>query len=286
MTELTDFQQVVAMALDISDEQASLLKKSWPESERELRTLLRQWRMTTGSTVSGHELLAICREVWRQRPVGDIALTEGRTVLYHPQTGQPIEAGSALDGIPVETLAFLNWSIVSGWLSWADEIAIAREVKGATTIEDLPPDRFYAKNMLPRLPDGSIDWSDLGLAEAKAFVTSGARPSTQNILTKAIHFDDRTLEGVLSSIPALSDQGARNHLLSGLPSGPVGAIPRNTAPSTDIANIVSAVRGFGRLANGKMAINVLISNALRYVRGTSLETKLKGFSTAYRLSQF
>jgi hypothetical protein len=117
----------------------------------------------------------------------------------------------------------------------------------------------------------------LKLAQAKAFVTIGKQSDLFDFQSDSPIYDENTLEGVLLSIPALASQGTRELLLRGLPPGPVGAIRRSSAPSTDLANIVRSAEGFGQLSSGQMAINVLIKNAKRLVRGTTLETKLTAF---------
>lgn len=278
MQELTDFQEIVAMALEISDEQAATVQKAWPGSERELRQSLRQWKIATGSEVKGHDLLAICREIWQQKPVRQ-DLAEGREVRYHPANGSPINADDPMDRIPTETLAFLRWAIRIGGLQWSDEIAIVREVLAAEgDIQKLPADRFYAKSMLPRFPNGEIDWSDLDLAQAKDFILNGGRRAGATLAsTYQPQFQETTLEGVLASIPGMGDTSARSMLLRGLPLGAVGSIRRSSATATDVYNIVDAARGMGRLSNGHLAINIVIENALAFVRGTAKEQVLIDF---------
>ncbi len=216
--------------------------------------------------------------------MGDLALVEGRKILYHPLTGAAIPEGAPLDNIPLEMLGFLRWATKGGWLQWVDEVTIAREVHEAgSVIANLPGDRFYIKNALPRTPDGEIDWSDVALAQAKAFVQNGSEtPSLSTPITPMapIYFNEDTLERVLASIPALASENTRNMLLRGLPPGPVGAIRRTSAPWTDIANIVEAVQGFGRLTTGHMAIDVLIDNAMRLVGGTQKAKELEAFKSS------
>jgi len=206
-------------------------------------------------------------------------LAEGRTILYHPVDGTPIEENSPLDGVSVKTLAFLKWSIDKGILRWTDEVIIAREVKGAGGgIADLPGDRFYGKHSLPSTSDGKIDWSDLALARAKDFITNGRSVETSsNLKNWAQHIGDDTLEGVLCSIPGLRDSGTRNRLLNGLPMNATGSISRSSAYGTDIANLVDAVEGFGILSSGERAINVLIDNAIRIATGTKAAGRLAAF---------
>lgn len=281
MTKLTDFQEVVGLALDVSDEQAAKVQKGWPPDERALREALKQWRTITGSAIRGLDLLTICTTVWQQRP-DDLATVEGRSILYHPAEGSPIAEGSPLDDIPAETLAFLKWSLDRGALRWSDEITIAREVKGVgSIIADLPGDRFYGKHSLPYTGEGAIDWGDLALARAKDFVRNGPGRSPFEPPAPTVFTGDDTLVGVLCSIPGFRDIDARTLLLRGLLPGPVGAIRRSSAFGTDIANLVEAVTGFGRLNNERWnerwAINILIDNAIAIVRGTETAGKLTAF---------
>lgn len=273
---LTNFQEIIAMALDLPDKAASRVQPNWPQDEGALRDCLRDCKNVLNLEIKGYELLAIVREIWRNRPA-DLEEIEGREILYHPVHGLPIYEGEALYDLDWEMLAFLRWATLAGHLKWTDEIAIAREIRGAgERIKDLPPDRFhYALISLPQLEADKIDWSNLGLAQAKDFVLNG--PESLPVLPEIPWSDTNSLEGVLISIPALSDRSARDFLLRGLPRGPVSVIGRSSAPGTDIANIVSAVEGFGQLADGRMAINVLIDNALRLVRGTQMEAKLLAF---------
>ena len=278
MTNLTHFQEIAGMALDIADEEAAKVQKAWPATENDLRKSLRQWKAVTNSQIKGFELLSVCAEVWRHKPE-DLSETEGREILYHPVDGNPISKGAPLDGLPWEMLAFLRWAIQEGHVRWTDEIMIAREIKEVGgLIDNLPADRFYAKGMLPRATDGNIDWSDVGLSQAKAVVVTGqpSRPLSPERMDPVYH-NENSLEGVLASIPAMGDKNARDLLLRGLPPGPCGAISRPTATSTDLANIVRAAEGFGKLSNGKMAVNVIIDNAMRLVQGTALGRKLESF---------
>lgn len=277
--QLTHFQEIVAMALDIEDKRAIKVQKAWPETEEALRKVLRQWKTISGSSIKGYELLSAIGEIWRHRP-DDLAETEGREILYHPVDGSPIPENSPLDGLGWQMLAFLRWCIESDTLRWTDDVSMSREIKKAGDIELLPHDRFYAKNSLPYAGDGNIDWSQLDLARAKAFVTTEKQSGYSGLVVVAAPIsypDEDSLEGVLASIPSLSNPGARDLLLRGLPHGPVGAISRNSAPGTDLANIVSAAEGFGKLSNGQFAINVVIKNALRLVEGTQLAAKLRAF---------
>ncbi len=281
MTNLTHFQEIAGLALDVSDEEATKIQKSWPATEEDLRKSLRQWKAITNSQIKGFELLSACREIWRYKPA-DLAEIEGREILYHPVDGDPIPERAPLDGLSWEMLAFLRWAFQEGHLRWTDEVTIAREIKkSGNVITELPSDRFYAKAMLPRTPDGSIDWSDVNLAQAKASVVTGKQsPPSLAESEKPVYHDESTLEGVLASISALiGSQDARNHLLRGLPPGPCGAIRRSPAPGPDLYNIVEAAEGFGRLANGRMAVNVVIDNAMRLVQGTQLGRKIENFKT-------
>jgi hypothetical protein len=184
-----------------------------------------------------------------------LALTEGRTILYHPANGSPIAEGSPLDGIPLETLAFLKWSIDQNFLRWSDEVTISREVKGVGgIIEDLPSDRFYGKHSVPCTPGGKIDWSDLGLAMAKEFVSKGRTAAAAVPKEQPVYFGDDTLEGLLGSLTIFRDTSTRNRLLKGLPNGPAG-----------------------RLSDGQWAINALIDNAMGMLRGTEAATKLESY---------
>lgn len=279
--ELTHFQKTVKRALGLPGDVAQTVQVGWPNTSEELEDILFAWNDGLSDGVPGIQLLAACSVVWARKP-SDPSQMEGRAVLYHPVTGSAIPVGSPLDGLTWEMLAFLSWANRAGRLPWNDEVTIAREAKVAgSSIYKLPADRFYAKNSLPmqssmpRGADKSIDWTDVGLAEAKRFVTSGGR-SEPSKNEPPIYVEDG-LVGVLGSIPALRSSDARDRLLRGLPPGPCGAIGRSNAPSTDLFNIVVAAEEFGRLADGKIAINVVIENAQRFVRGTALEHKLKEF---------
>lgn len=277
MTKLTDFQEIVGLALDISDEQASQMKKAWPESERQLLNALKLWRTVTTAAISGLDLLQASSVIWERRPT-DLATAEGRTILYHPVNGSPINEGAPLDGLPVEVLAFLKWSLDKRLLKWTDEVIIAREVKGAgSLIVELPDDRFYGKHSLPYTSGGKIDWSDLALAKAKDFVTNGPGETISTLSVSSTYIGDDTLEGILCSIPGLRDVGTRNRLLNGIPRGPAGCISRSSAYGIDIANLVEAVEGFGKLSNDKWAINILIENAMLMARGTKAAGQLAAF---------
>jgi hypothetical protein len=190
--------------------------------------------------------------------------------LYHPATGQVIEKNSLFDKVSWEILAFLRWSLMKNHLSWSDEVAIKRDIDQANgNIDDLPADRFYAKYALVRHGDGAIDWSDLELAQAKAFVLQGLDKIEGEVKpNNPVYIDNSSLEGVLAGLPALHDEAGRNMLLRGFPNHPY---------STDLYNIVVAVEGWGKLSNGKMAINVLIENALHFCRGTQKEHELREF---------
>lgn len=277
--KLTHFQEIVALVLDLSDAEADKVGRAWPKTEEALRGALRQWKRITSSEVKGHELLSVCSEIWRHRPA-DLSAAEGREILYHPIDGDPIPENAPLDGLSWEMLAFLHWSFHSGHLRWSDEVTISREIKDAGgIIEKLPPDRFYAQGMLPRGPGGVIDWSDVGLAEAKAAVTVGKQSAPPFSSTEPVYHDENSLAGVLASITALHDGNARTHLLRGLPPAACGVIRRSTAPSTDLNNIVEAVRGMGHLDDGRLAINILVENAMRTVMGTAKAGELAAFKS-------
>lgn len=273
---LSHFQEIVQMALDLDDSQAELIQRNWPPTQEELRRILREWKQVTGSQVPGLQLLAACTEIYQHRPT-DLAEAEGREILYHPVTGKPLTENDGLYGQSWEMLAFLHWATQHG-LMWTDEVTIIREVTAAKgQVDNLPPDRFFCKTMLPRTPNGgAIDWSDLGLAKAKSFVTTGmVTPDTVLYDDAPILFgNNNDLHSLLCKIPALRDSSARNHLLRGMPARPAGAIRRSSAPSNDLYNIVEAVEGWGQLASGKIATNVLIDNALRLTQGTALGTQL------------
>jgi len=272
---LTHFQEIAGMALDLSDKEAQKIQQQWPVCQDELRQVLRQWKKITNSDVPGVQLLMACDAIWKQRP-SDLAEVEGREILYHPINGQPIPSNHPLDGLPWEILAFLHWANRENLLPWTDEIAIAREINEAQgVIDNLPGDRFYAKNMLPRLPAGEIDWSDLSMAQAKRFVCQGGTSPINQDQEPVYVGDD--LIGLLSSIPALANEGTRNILLKGLPPRLIGYIRRNTAIRTDLYNIVEAAEGAGRLSNGKYGINVIIDNAIQFVAGTQFEDRLRKF---------
>jgi hypothetical protein len=281
MIKLTNFQEIAGMALDLPDNEAAKIQPGWPQTENDLRGVLRQWNTITGAGVPGLQLLSACKAIWGYKPDNEAEI-QGRDILYHPIDGSAIQENSPLDGLTWEMLAFLHWANSNGHLPWNDEVTIVREIKEAGgIIEDLPSDRFYAKNILPCVADGNIDWSDVGLAQAKAMVTSGQQPKASFAQSsEPVYHDETTLQGVLSSIPALANNDARTHLLLGLPSGPCGSIRRNSAPATDINNIVVAVKGFGRLTDDRAAIDVLIDNAIRLVMGTTLAKKLEGFKSA------
>lgn len=280
MIKLTDFQKVVGITLDIEDEQAAQVQRGWPNSERELLEALSQWKVVTGSEISGLDLITVCEVVWRKRPT-DLSLAQGRTILYHPAEGTPIAENSPLDGVPLETLAFLKWSIDKGFLRWTDEVTIAREVKAAdSVIAELPGDRFYGKNSLPYTPGEEIDWSDLALAQAKDYVANGPRGGTSPGLgspATPLYLDETTLEGVLLSMTVLKDPMNRDRLLRDMPAGATGTISRSSAPLADIGNILAAVEGFGRLSDREWALNVLIDNAIGFVRGTQKAHQLAAF---------
>jgi hypothetical protein len=271
---LTNFQKTVRLALDLSQEEAAKVQAAWPKTEDELQDILERYMDTSDTRISGLQILTALPLIWRRRPI-DLAEAEGREILYHPITGQPIPVNHPLYGLSWEMLAFLHWANNQNHLPWIDEIAIAREINESQgVIADLPKDRFYAKNMLPRLFDGKIDWSEISLAQAKQFVHEGAISPTKS---QEPVYTGNDLVGTLCSIPALENQGTRNMLLNGLPRGPVGAINRSSAILTDLYNIVEMAEGAGRLTSGEYAINVIIENAIRLVRGTQFEDRLRQF---------
>ena len=268
--KLTHFQKTVKRALDLTDGTAGKIQPGWPASSDDLENVLFDWNDTLVKKVPGLQMMAAIPIVWSRKPA-DHSEAEGREVLYHPITGDLIEIGSVFDGLSWEVLAFLHWANRIGRLPWGDGIAIAREAKAAKSIDSLPVDRFAAVGVLPRDDSGGVDWTEPGLSLAKKFVTSGRDLPSPN---EGMHFGE-DLVGVLCSIPALTNEGTRTSLLRGLPRGPCGAIGRNSAPSTDLNNIVEAAKGFGRLSSGVLAINVIIDNAMRLVRGSALEVKLE-----------
>jgi hypothetical protein len=262
---LSDFQDVVAMCLDLTDKQANIVQRAWPQSETALRNMLRNLKRTLDLSIAGHDLLASTKIIWRERPVTDEDQL-GREVLYHPLTGAVIEDFSPWADVPGEMLIFLRWAIGKG-LIWGDGVSILRDVQAASNdIAALPDDRFWMKHQLPT-KDGATDWTSLDLAEAKDFVLHGRNdPSTTYQAPGAISedFDLTTLHGILCSIPALSDKDNRDRLLRGMPTGPAGVISRNSAFATDIYNIVYAIEGWG----DERHVNRLIDNALGFNRGT------------------
>ncbi len=87
-------------------------------------------------------------------------------------------------------------------------------------------------------------------------------------------FSEKLLN-LLIGIPALHERDNRNWLLRGLPPGPAGAINRPNAPMTDISNIISAAEKLGKITDsGEWALVVVAQNALHFVEGTSLESKI------------
>lgn len=274
--KLTDFQEIIGTAFDLPDETAAQVQHDWPESEAALRKVLRQLKASRIIDVSGLDLLPACHEIWRYKPT-ELSAIQGREILYHPIDGAPIPEGASLDRLPWQMLAFLRWANQTGHLPWTDEVTIAREVKAAKgLIDDLPLDRFYTKNMLPRLADGTIDWSNVDLARAKEFVLKGGLAPAA--VDEPVYFADDDLVSVLASIPALQNYDTRTMLLRGLPSRPCGNIRRSSAPTADLANIVRSVEGFGKLTtNNRWGINVLIDNAIKLVSGTTMVRQLEAF---------
>lgn len=270
---LTHFQKTVKRTLGLTESGAQTVQVDWPLTEKDLEDLLFEW---ADERVDSLRLMASVPIIWGRKPL-DPSEAEGRDVLFHPVNGSAIGKQDYLYGISWEVLAFLRWALQKNLLIWTDDVTIAREVQHSD-IASLPRDRFHAKNKLPK-SDGLVDWSDLALAKAKAFITTGANdsavPSSLGENEAPYRKDD--LVSVLLSIPALSDSDSRNHLLRGLPRVPASGIRRNTAPRADLNNIVEAARGWGEITNGAMAINVVIDNALRLVDGTAKASELKGF---------
>ncbi len=86
-------------------------------------------------------------------------------------------------------------------------------------------------------------------------------------------FNDRLVD-ILLRIPSLQDQDNRNLLLRNLP-GPANTISRSNAPFTDLSNMVNAVAAWGKLESGELALDRVIENAMVFVKGTELESKLR-----------
>lgn len=274
---LTHFQKTVKLALDLSKDDALKVQKDWPATMELLQETLTLWKDMTNSKLPGLQILMAIEVIWQRRPT-DLSEAAGRDILYHPISGAPIPERSTVDGLSWEMLAFLNWAYQKGFLEWTDEVTIIREIKASNgEIDQLPDDRFFAKHYLPRDPDGEIDWSNLELAKSKTAVTTGPNLIITDDVEDTAFSNPATLEAALLKIPSLYDQGTRNILLRRLPRNPVGAIRRNSAPSTDIHNIVSTVRSFGRLSDGRIAENVLIDNAMSLVAGTQMAKILEQF---------
>lgn len=107
---------------------------------------------------------------------------------------------------------------------------------------------------------------------------SGLRSDKQQL---SPDFNNRLIN-ILLEIPSFNMQDSRNLLLQNLPRGPVGTVNRSSAPRIDIYNIVCAASAWGRLGSGKLALAVLIGNALLFCRETELESKLQDLLTELR----
>ncbi|MCP5087084.1 MAG: TIR domain-containing protein, partial [Rhodobacteraceae bacterium] len=78
-------------------------------------------------------------------------------------------------------------------------------------------------------------------------------------------------------LTALQQRENRDMLLRGLPSKPVAALARSTAPLTDISTIVQAVAAWGRLPDqDTYALTVVLENSRDFVAGLRLEQELDG----------
>jgi V8-like Glu-specific endopeptidase len=88
------------------------------------------------------------------------------------------------------------------------------------------------------------------------------------------NFGDRLLD-VLLEIPAMQNQQNRDMLLRNLPKGPANSIPRDSAPLTDLNNIIAATEGWGQLIDsGEWALVIIARNALIFAKGTDLGRKI------------
>ena len=87
-------------------------------------------------------------------------------------------------------------------------------------------------------------------------------------------FKDRLID-VLLKIPSFNTQENRSLLLQNLPFGPVSTVNRSSAPMIDIHTIVCAASAWGYLESGKLALAILIENALLFARGTELGNRLE-----------
>jgi SEFIR domain/Effector-associated domain 8 len=82
-------------------------------------------------------------------------------------------------------------------------------------------------------------------------------------------FPSRLIDALLK-IPSFQAQENRNMLLQNLPPSPVSTITRSNAPMVDIHNIVYAASAWGRLESGRLALAILLENALLSATGTQL----------------
>ena len=87
-------------------------------------------------------------------------------------------------------------------------------------------------------------------------------------------FKNRLID-VLLKIPSFNTQENRSLLLQNLPFGPVSTVNRSSAPMVDIHTIVCAASAWGYLESGKLALAILIENALLFARGTELGNRLE-----------
>ena len=83
-------------------------------------------------------------------------------------------------------------------------------------------------------------------------------------------YQDKLLNALLD-VPAFNDpiggSANRTMLLHRLPKGPVAAIPRYTAPMTDLNGIVTAAAGMGQLLDsGEWVLTIVTRNALRFAQ--------------------
>ncbi len=85
----------------------------------------------------------------------------------------------------------------------------------------------------------------------------------------------RRLLAVLKSILLLDSQEGRDLLLQGLPSALIGGLARSSARSVDLAKIVEAAERWGSLADGTLALLVVIDNARYHSEGSATEDKLE-----------
>ena len=85
----------------------------------------------------------------------------------------------------------------------------------------------------------------------------------------------------LCGIPAFADPANRSMLLHSLPPEPVSAIPRHQAPRTDLHRIIREAQHMGRLpGSGQLAIEVVLANAVPFIRGTQHEGELDALRQA------